>query len=48
MQNFVTFWESFLGLVADFLMSEPIIWFTAVFLLLLIVGLLQRLFNISR
>lgn len=48
MQNLLIFWRSFLDLVSDFLLSEPIIYFVGLVLLLMLVALLQRVFNISK
>ena len=48
MSNFVTFWQQFLNLVADFLMEEPIVWFTASFVLLMIVGIVLRAIHAFR
>ena len=43
MQEVVTFWTQILGAVADFLMLEPISWFTAIFVLLAVVALVRRI-----
>lgn len=48
MSNFVNLWTDILNIIADFLLSEPIIWFVGIIVLLLIVAILQRVFNISR
>lgn len=48
MQNVVIFWESLFEIIADFLLSEPIVYFVSIIILLCIVALLQRVFNISR
>lgn len=48
MQNVLTFWESFLSMIADFLLEEPIIYFVALIVLLMVVALLQRVFNIQK
>lgn len=48
MQNAVTFWSSLFQIISDFLLSEPIIYFVSIIILLMIVALLQRVFNISR
>lgn len=48
MQNVVTFWSSMFSVVSDFLMAEPVVYFVALILLMVIVALLQRVFNISR
>lgn len=48
MQSFVTFWASMFQVVQDFLLSEPIIWFIGLFVLFILVGLLQKVFNISK
>lgn len=47
MQNFVIFWSSMLDIVSDFLLSEPIIWFIGCFILIFILGFLQKLLNIK-
>lgn len=38
----------FLGSIADFLVSDPIIYFVACFLLLAIIGIFRQLLHISR
>lgn len=48
MQSFVTFWASMFEVVQDFLLSDPIIWFVGLFMLFIIVGLLQKILNISK
>lgn len=48
MSNFVTFWAEMFGIVQDFLLAEPIIWFVAIFVLFMLVGLLYRVFNITK
>ena len=48
MQNFVTFWADLFDIVSDFLLSSPIIWFVGIFILISLVGFLQKAFNISR
>lgn len=47
MQNFVSFWSSMLDIVSDFLLAEPIIWFVGCFILIFILGFLQKLLNIK-
>ena len=48
MQNFVSFWSDLFEIVCDFLLSPPIIWFTAIFVLISLIGFLQKAFNISK
>lgn len=43
MSEVITFWTEILGAVADFLMLEPISWFTAIFVLLAVVMLVKRI-----
>lgn len=43
MQDVVAFWTMLLQAVAEFLMLEPIIWFTAIFLLLAVTGFVRRI-----
>ena len=43
MQNFVTFWGEMFSLVADFLMSEPVIWFVGLFILIVIAGFITKI-----
>ena len=45
---FTSFISYFLPAIADFLQSEPIIYFTSCFLLLIIIGIIRRLIYISR
>ena len=45
---FTEFISSFLGSVADFLVSDPIIYFVACFLLLAIIGVFRQLMHITR
>lgn len=47
MQNFVAFWSDMLGVVSSFLLSEPIVWFVGCFVLIFILGFLQKLLNIK-
>lgn len=47
MQNFVTFWSDLFGIVCDFLLSAPIIWFVGVFILICLCSFLQKLVNIK-
>lgn len=43
MQNFVSFWGSMFELVSDFLLSEPIIWFVGILILILIAGFIRSI-----
>lgn len=45
---FSDFISSFLGSMAEFLASDPVIYFVACFLLLAIVGVFRQLMHISR
>lgn len=45
MQNFVSLWSSLFTVVCDFLISEPIVWFVGVFILILLCSFLQKLLN---
>ena len=38
MQNVLTFWTDFLGIIADFLMSEPVVYFVALIILIFVVS----------
>lgn len=43
MIDFLAFWTSLFQIVADFLLTEPISWFTGVFFLAAIVALVRRI-----
>lgn len=43
MQDFVTLWSSLFGIVTDFLMSPPIIWFVGIVILILIAGFIRKI-----
>ena len=43
MQDFVTFWGSFLDLISDFLLAEPMIWFVGICILILIAGFIRSI-----
>lgn len=43
MPDFLAFWSALLGIVSDFLMTEPISWFTGVLVLCAIVVLVRRI-----
>lgn len=45
MQDVVSFWSALFTAVSDFLMTEPISWFTVIFLSLAVVGLVKRIIN---
>lgn len=47
MPNFVSFFSTFLEIVVDFLMAEPMIWFVGLFILLIVVGVVRRLLHLS-
>lgn len=46
MGQFLSFSSQFLEIVVDFLMSEPIIWFCGLFMLLMVVAVVRRLLHI--
>lgn len=43
MQDVILFWSQLLGVVAEFLLTEPINWFTGIILLLFVVQLVRRI-----
>lgn len=43
MQEFLTFYTELLHLVADFLMLDPIKYFTGIFILLAVVSVVKRI-----
>lgn len=43
MQSFVSFWSQLFGILSDFLLSEPIIWFVGVLLLICIAGFINTI-----
>ncbi len=45
MQDVIVFWTALLQAVADFLLTEPISWFTGIFVLLAIVGIVRRIID---
>ena len=48
MQNFVSFWASMFDIVCDFLLSDPIIYFVGLFILIVIVGFIKEIVTISK
>lgn len=42
MQDVISFWTALFGALAEFLMTEPIVWFTVIFLSLAIAGLIRN------
>lgn len=46
MNDMLTFFQSFLGIVADFLMAEPIKYFTGIFIGICVIAIIKRLFNL--
>lgn len=46
MQDFLTFLSVLLQIVATFLMTEPIYYFTGIVILLAVVALVKRIINI--
>lgn len=46
MQDFLTFTTDLFGSVCDFLMSEPIVWFVGIFLVLAVTKLVFQIINI--
>lgn len=47
MQDMISFFQQFLGLVADFLMAEPIKYFTGVFVGVCVIGIVARLLRLG-
>ena len=43
MQDFVSFWSALFGILSDFLLSEPVIWFVAVVLLICVAGFINTI-----
>lgn len=48
MQNFVSFWSSMFQIVSDFLMSDPIIYFVGLFILIVLVGFIREIITVSK
>lgn len=46
MQDFLIFWSDLLQIIAAFLLTEPIYWFTGILFLLGIAALVRRIINI--
>lgn len=46
MQDFLIFWTALLQIVSDFMLTEPISWFTGILVLLAIVALVKRIISI--
>lgn len=47
-QVMINFFVEFLGMLCDFLMSEPIIYFTAIFLGACVLGLVSKIWHINK
>lgn len=45
MQDVITFWTEIFRSVCVFLLSEPISWFTCIFLSLAVIGFIKRLIS---
>lgn len=45
MTDFFAFTESLLGSISAFLLSEPIVWFVGVFLVVAVATLVKRIIN---
>ncbi len=43
MQDVIAFWTALFHAVSDFLLTEPISWFTVIFLSLAVVGFIKRI-----
>lgn len=43
MQNFVSLWSDIFSIVSDFLMSEPIIYFVGIIILICIAGFINKI-----
>lgn len=46
MQNFISFWSDLFGIVCDFLLEPPVIWFVGVLILIFVIGFVRKLINI--
>lgn len=46
MNEMLSFFTQFLGIVADFLMAEPVKYFTGIFIGCCVIGLVTRLFRL--
>lgn len=46
MNDMLDFFTQFLGIIADFLMAEPVKYFTGIFIGLCVIALVKRLFNL--
>lgn len=46
MSQMMEFWEFILSSLPDFLLSEPIVYFVGLYILLVIVGVVQRIIHI--
>lgn len=45
MQSFLTFASQLFGTISSFLLSEPVVWFVGVFLVLFVAGLVKRIIS---
>lgn len=46
MSSMLDFFSQFLGIIASFLMREPVIYFTSIFLGLCVLAIIRKLFHI--
>lgn len=47
MNDMLQFFQEFLRIVADFLMTEPIKYFTGIFIGVFVIGIISRLFRLG-
>lgn len=45
-QKMLTFFREFLGIIADFLTREPIIYFTAIFIGIFVLAIIRKLMHL--
>ena len=46
MQDFLSLWSGFLTSICDFLLTEPVIWFTGCFVLIAVSAVFKKIIRI--
>lgn len=46
MQDFLSLWSGFLTSICDFLLTEPVIWFTGCFVLIAVVAVVNKIIRV--
>lgn len=46
MNDMLSFFQQFLVMLADFLMTEPVKYFTGIFIGICVIGIVKKLFNL--